>query len=90
MPEDDERGLYPKYDVCRTNDGSPVSDFCFVLKPEMDPAAREALRAYAMATPNLRLQTELIVWLQRFEEANGCSIDGGAEGHGSAGRGGSG
>ena len=49
MPEDDERGLYPK----------------------TDPAARAALRAYAMATPNLRLETDLIVWLQRFEDENG-------------------
>ena len=64
-------GLYRKYYVRRSRDGSPVSGFCFVLKPETDPAARAALRAYAMSTPDLELQTDILVWLQNFEKEHG-------------------
>jgi len=64
-------GLYRKYYVRRSSDGSPVHGFCFVLKPGDDPAARAALRAYAMNTPNLELQTDILNWLHRFELEHG-------------------
>lgn len=58
-------GLYRKYVVRRT-DGKPV-DFCFVLEPEKDPAARIALRVYAEATPNEQLRKDLLAVLEEFK-----------------------
>ncbi len=39
----------------------PVTD-CFVLRPDRDPAALEALIAYALATPNDALALDLFAW----------------------------
>lgn len=36
---------------------------CFVLRPEKDPAARAALKAYAKATDNKVLARDLTDWL---------------------------
>lgn len=59
----DERGLYGKYKV-RYADGSPLSPgLVFVLRPDRDPAAWEALFAYAKATENLVLRADLLCWL---------------------------
>lgn len=60
--------LYDKYIILHADDGTFVEGFCFVLKPESDPAARTALRAYALATPDVELENDLLVWLQRFED----------------------
>ena len=57
------RGLYPKYDVKK--DGEVV-EACFVLEPEDDQAAREAIRAYADATDDEALATDLLDWLDRY------------------------
>lgn len=53
-------GLYAKYEV--TKDGEPVED-CFVLEPEDDSAAREALIRYAEETDNEQLAEELREWV---------------------------
>lgn len=58
--EDDKRGLFGKYSV--EKDGEPV-EACFVLEPEDDPAAREALVAYADATENDALAEDLREWV---------------------------
>jgi hypothetical protein len=47
-----EKGLYPKY---------------FVLRPEKDEAARDALLEYALATTNPQLSEDIIAWLEKLE-----------------------
>ena len=56
----DVTGLYGKYEVRK--DGTPVES-CFVLEPESDPAAREALLRYAEATDNEELADDLREWI---------------------------
>lgn len=53
---DDQPGLYTKYTV--EKGGEPVEG-CFVLEPATDPAARRAILAYAAATNNASLATDL-------------------------------
>lgn len=62
---DADRGLYGKYDVRK--DGDRVDD-CFVLEPSSDPAAREALRAYAESTENEALADDLREWVSEAAE----------------------
>lgn len=59
-------GLKVKYNVTKVEDGSVVNG-CFVLRPDKDPAAIEALRAYAMATPNPFLAKDITEWITRLE-----------------------
>lgn len=61
-----QKGLYNKYEVYKND--ALVHDRCFVLKPESDPAALEALRAYAQETPNVQLSTDLLNWIFEIEE----------------------
>lgn len=56
------KGLFGKYIVRKTSDGTAV-DNCFVLRPEKDPAAITAIRAYAEATDNSTLATDLLQWV---------------------------
>lgn len=61
---DELRGLYCKYQVCHA-DGSELSPgLVFVLRPDRDPAAWDALRAYALSTRNVALGSDLWDWLQ--------------------------
>ena len=55
-----ENGLYAKYEV--TKDGESV-DGCFVLEPEDDSAAREALIRYAEETDDEALAEDLSEWV---------------------------
>ena len=57
-----EQGLYDKYEVKK--DGEPVES-CFVLEPESDSAAREALWTYADETDDGELANDLKEWLLR-------------------------
>ena len=62
-PNEPERaGLYGKYTVYKNKDGSLVTG-CFILRPEKDPAAVAALRAYAAATDNTELASDIIKWV---------------------------
>lgn len=63
---DDRRGLYSKYVV--TKDGKPIDGDCFVLRPDRDEAAREALRAYATHTRNQILSQDIRRWLMMIED----------------------
>jgi len=63
----DGEGLYDKYEVTQT--GAPVLG-CFVLEPESDPDAREAIRAYAGATDNDQLADDLREWMDQLEADN--------------------
>ena len=60
LKQHDERGLYEKYHVCK--DGEAVAD-CFVLEPDSDSAAREALIRYAEATDDEELAEDLREWV---------------------------
>mgnify|MGYP006276660821 FL=1 len=62
------RGLYGKYEV--SEDGNPVGE-CFVLEPDSDHAAREAIRAYAAATENEDLADDLDEWMDQLEADDG-------------------
>lgn len=55
-------GLYNKYVVFRNKDGSLVTN-CFVLRPDKDPAAVAALRAYAQATDDAKLAADIYKWI---------------------------
>lgn len=55
-------GLYGKYTVLKNEDGSLVTN-CFVLRPEKDPVAVTALRAYAATTDNAELADDIINWV---------------------------
>ena len=58
-----EQGLHGKYRI-EHMDGRPLSSgFCFVLRPDRDAAAWEALRVYAEMTENVRLRNDLERWL---------------------------
>lgn len=63
---DTEAGLLLKYNVQKVSTGEPVHD-CFVLRPQKDAAARAALLAYAKATHNAKLASDLIVWVRQLE-----------------------
>jgi hypothetical protein len=56
-------GLYEKYEVYK--DGEPVPN-CFVLEPESDSAAREALIRYAEETDDEELADDLRKWVTRL------------------------
>lgn len=63
LVDDQDRGLYCKYHITHA-DGTPLSPgFLFVLRPDRDPAAWDALRAYALSTRNVDLGGDLMQWL---------------------------
>lgn len=55
-------GLRCKYIVRKADTGEGV-DGCFVLRPDRDRAAVAALRAYAAATDNDVLATDILNWV---------------------------
>lgn len=55
-------GLKTKYIVRKADTGEAVEN-CFVLRPEKDPAAVAAIRAYAEATDNNALAADLLRWI---------------------------
>ena len=63
-------GLRCKYIVRKADTGEGV-DGCFVLRPDRDRAAVAALRAYASATDNDVLATDILNWVgQESNEPN--------------------
>lgn len=58
-------GLYEKYSVTKNETGEPVFG-CFILRPEKDKAAVEALKAYAQATPNKQLADDIYRWIEEL------------------------
>ena len=57
-PVDAYKGLKAKYLVFKADTGERVGN-CFVLRPDKDPAAVEAIRAYASATDNETLAEDI-------------------------------
>ena len=66
-PIDAYKGLKRKYLVFKSDTGEMVEN-CFVLRPDKDPAAVEALRAYARATDNATLSADIVNWVGEGEE----------------------
>lgn len=46
------------------------ADEVFLLRPERDPAARTALRAYADATNNIQLRYDILIWIGDATESD--------------------
>lgn len=65
-PIDVYKGLKAKYLVFKADTGEKV-DNCFILRPGKDPAAAEALRAYARATDNETLAEDIYNWVGKSE-----------------------
>lgn len=65
-PIDAYKGLKEKYLVFKADTRKKV-DNCFVLRPGRDPAATEALRAYAYATDNETLAEDIYNWVGKGE-----------------------
>ena len=61
-PIDAYKGLKAKYLVFKADTGEMV-DNCFILRPDRDAAAVEALRAYAKATDNEILAEDIYNWV---------------------------
>lgn len=59
---DSQIGLHGKYVVRKNSSGEYVSN-CFVLRPDKDAAAVVALRAYAKATDNGVLASDIANWV---------------------------
>lgn len=64
--EDEYAGLKVKYRVFKARNNESVEG-CFVLRPDKDPAARAALRAYMESTDNQVLREDLEKWLEELE-----------------------
>lgn len=56
------KGLKAKYLVFGAASGKEIKN-CFVLRPDKDPAAVEALRAYARTTDNETLAEDIYNWV---------------------------
>ena len=65
-PIDAYKGLKRKFLVFKSDTGEIVEN-CFVLRPGKDPAAVEALRAYARATDNATLSADIVNWVGEGE-----------------------
>ena len=61
-PVDAYKGLKAKYLVFKADTGERVGN-CFVLRPDKDHAAVEAIRAYARATDNETLAKDIYNWV---------------------------
>ena len=61
-PIDAYKGLKAKYLVFKADTGEMV-DNCFILRPDKDAVAVEALRAYAKVTDNETLAKDIYNWV---------------------------
>jgi len=62
------RGLYHKYDVFYADEVTPLEGEFFVLRPDRDPHAHEAIWAYARSVrpKNPVLADDLERWLKKL------------------------
>jgi len=70
-PEEyDYDGLKVKYLVFKARNNTPVEN-CFVLRPDKDPAAIQALMSYSVHTENKQLAADISNWIEHIirEEA---------------------
>lgn len=63
-------GLEARYNVSKIDDPTGKHARCryFVLDPQHDPTARQALTTYAVSTPNNALRDDLLEWLRSLED----------------------
>lgn len=74
-------GLFDKYHVTKA-DGSPVRSRVFVLKPDSDPLAVQALAYYAGLCDNegdSDLADDIMSWLDNLARAQNQQIGGGSD-----------
>lgn len=64
------KGLIVKYDVRKVDTGELVNN-CFVLRPDKDPAAIDALVEYARSTDNVELKRDIVAWLKQVTGREG-------------------
>lgn len=57
------KGLYDKFTVIDNRTGEVVRTPVFVLRPDKDPVAWDALLAYSSFTSNDELRKDLIKWI---------------------------
>lgn len=69
VPQENYDGLKRKYVVLKSDTGAVVEN-CFVLRPEKDCAAIEALLAYANSTGNKVLAKDIRAWIDDL--SGGC------------------
>jgi hypothetical protein len=64
------KGLYWKYTLINNETGEEVKSPAFILKPETDPHALHALKAYAQSVhlDNPVLAADLKAWIERIED----------------------
>ncbi|MED0673858.1 hypothetical protein P4S95_27315 [Aneurinibacillus aneurinilyticus] len=62
-----DKGLHVKYVVTKVDTGETVNN-CFVLRPDKDPAALAALKAYAYMTTNSALAEDIFGWIVSIEK----------------------
>ena len=67
----EQKGLFNKYTIINNETGEEVEGSYFVLKPETDKAARNALRIYACLTENKNLAEDLFKWTDELEREEG-------------------
>ena len=67
-PVSDYEGLKLKY-IVYTCDTGEIVDGCFVLRPDKDEAAKVALLAYAEATDNKQLASDIRNWITELQRA---------------------
>ena len=66
-------GLKAKYLVFGATTGKRIVN-CFVLRPDKDPAAVEALRAYARFTDNKTLSADIYNWVGEGVTVQQCKV----------------
>ena len=72
VPQEGTDGLKRKYIVMKSDTGEPVEG-CFVLRPDKDEAAIDALNAYADATENQVLAADIRKWLSTVTRQRGVT-----------------
>ncbi len=80
MNDNAEQGVFPKYTISKS-DGSPVdaSACYFVLRLDEDPAARAAMRTYAVACGNEQLAEGINRCLDWLDDPPVCTCSGGRD-----------
>ena len=71
-PIDAYKGLKAKYLVFKADTGEMV-DNCFILRPDKDAVAVEALRAYAKVTDNETLAKDIYNWVGNGVTVQECT-----------------
>jgi len=66
------KGLIVKYDVRKVETGELVNN-CFVLRPDKDPAAVDALIEYARSSENMELRQDIANWLKNVAGKEGVN-----------------